>query len=155
MSKATMTVEGFVAKDPEVRSVNGKTVVQVTVPHTPRRKNASGQFEDAGDTLWVEASFWESEGDAVVAAVRKGMLVTVTGVPELNVYSKSDGSAGASLRLRFATLGVIPRAEIRGGYVPGASDPAAQWAQNTPQASQADRSGGWGAPMATGDDTPF
>lgn len=110
MSKATFTVEGFVAKTPELGSHNGKSVTSVTVPHTPRRKNPqTGQFEDAGPTLWVQASFWEADAEAIVAAVTKGTLVTITGQPELNVFTKQDGSVDAQLRLKFGTLGVIPR----------------------------------------------
>lgn len=111
MSKATLTIEGFIARDPETRDHNGQQVATVTVPHTPRRKNRdTGQFEDAGDTLWVQASFWGDDAAAIIQTARKGELVTITGQPELNVYTKNDGTAAASLRLKFATLGIIPRA---------------------------------------------
>lgn len=144
MSKATLTIEGFVAKDPELGNHNGKSVTSVTVPHTPRRKNQqTGQFEDAGPTLWVQASFWEADAEAVVANVRKGTLVTITGQPELRVYTKQDGTTGAELGLKFGTLGVIPRQ---------------QTGQGAPQTSAA---GDWqsqpvpGAQGAFDSDTPF
>lgn len=149
MSKATLTIEGFIARDPETRDVNGQQVATVTVPHTPRRKNRdTGQFEDAGDTLWVQASFWGDDAAAIIQTARKGELVTITGQPELNVYTKNDGTAAASLRLKFATLGIIPRA--------AKSQPAPpveqQWAAPTAQSADA-----WSTPAATsyGDDTPF
>jgi single-strand DNA-binding protein len=111
MSKATMTIEGFVAKDPEIRDVNGQQVATVTVPHQARRKNRdTGQFEDVGDVLWVQAAFWGNDAIAITHAARKGELVTITGQPELHVYTKNDNTTGAQLRLKFATLGVIPRA---------------------------------------------
>lgn len=110
MSKATLTIEGFVAKDPELGNHNGKSVTNVSVAHTPRRKNQqTGDFEDAGPTLWVQASFWEQDADAVVNSVAKGTLVTITGQPELRVYQKQDGTTDAALTLKFGTLGVIPR----------------------------------------------
>lgn len=110
MSKATLTIEGFVARDPELKYHDGRAVTNVTVPHTPRRKNRqSNEWEDAGPTLWVQASFWEQQAEAVVEAVRKGTLVTITGQPELNVFTKQDGSTDAQLRLKFGTLAVIPR----------------------------------------------
>lgn len=112
MSKSTLTIEGFVAKDPELGNHNGKSVTNVTVPHTPRRKNQqTGQFEDAGPTLWVQASFWEADAEAIAATVSKGTLVTITGQPELRVFQKQDGTTDAALSLKFGTLGVIPRAE--------------------------------------------
>ena len=123
MSKATLTVEGFVAKDPEVRYHEGKAVVNVSVPHTPRKLNKqSNQWEDAGPTLWVQASFWERDAEAIAAVVRKGSLVTITGQPELNVYTKQDGGVDAQLRLKFGTLAVIPREE----HEPRASSSPAQ-----------------------------
>lgn len=112
MSKATLTIEGFVAKDPELGNHNGKSVTNVTVPHTPRRKNQqTGQFEDAGPTLWVQASFWGADAEAIAATVSKGTLVTITGQPDLRVFQKQDGTTDAALSLKFGTLGVIPRAQ--------------------------------------------
>lgn len=114
MSKATLTIEGFVAKAPELGNHNGKAVINVTVPHTPRRKNQQGQYEDAGPTLWVQASFWEKDAEAIAATVSKGTLVTITGQPELRVFQKQDGTTDAALSLKFGTLGIIPRAEHGG-----------------------------------------
>lgn len=111
MSKASMTIEGFVAKTPELGNHQGRAVTNVSVPHTPRRLNKqTNQWEDAGPTLWVQASFWEAEAEAIVANVTKGTLVTITGQPELRVFTKQDGSTDAALTIRFGTLGIIPRA---------------------------------------------
>lgn len=111
MSKATLTIEGFVAKDPELGNHQGKAVTNVSVAHTPRRLNKqTNQWEDAGATLWVQASFWEQDAEAIVGTVAKGTLVTITGQPELRVFQKQDGTTDAALSLKFGTLGVIPRA---------------------------------------------
>lgn len=112
MSKAEFKIEGFVAKDPELGNHQGKAVTNVSVAHTPRRLNKqTNQWEDAGATLWVQASFWEAEAESIVASVSKGTLVTITGQPEIRVYQKNDGTTDASLSLKFGTLGVIPRAQ--------------------------------------------
>ena len=52
MSKvSTVTVEGFAAVAPEIRTTNGgKRVADVVVYHTRRRKTDAGQWEDAGPT---------------------------------------------------------------------------------------------------------
>lgn len=132
MSKATTTIEGFVSKDPETKDVNGHRVVEVTVPHTPRRQNKqTREWEDAGDTQWWVASFWDQDGDAILASVRKGSLVTVTGQPEPRAYSKNDGTAGIALGLKFATLGVIPKAERNQG-ASNSYSPAPQQQYNQP-----------------------
>jgi single-stranded DNA-binding protein len=152
MSKATLTIEGFVAKAPELGNHNGKSVTNVSVPHTPRRKNQqTGQYEDAGPTLWVQASFWEADAEAIVATVTKRTLVTITGQPELNVYTKQDGTTDAQLRLRFATLGVIPRQEAQGhaGRPQAPTTPDEPW--STPGGAQNAFQGGG----SFGDDAPF
>jgi single stranded DNA-binding protein len=108
MSKATITVEGFVTKDPETRQAGGKAVVSVDIAHTPRKKDGD-KWVDAGDTIWFQASFWERDAAPVAAAIVKGTLVTVTGSPELNMYQKQDGTTAVTIRIKGATIGVIPR----------------------------------------------
>lgn len=120
MSKATITIEGYVAQDPTRRDVNGKTVVSVDVAHTPRKKEGN-DWVDAGPTTWFQASFWDAEGEAVLAVVNKGTKVVITGHPELNIYARQDGTPGGSVRIKFPTLGVIPTAQKQ-------SQPAQQWA---------------------------
>ncbi|WIA95820.1 single-stranded DNA-binding protein [Curtobacterium sp. MCBA15_004] len=134
MSKAEIRVEGFVSKDPELRTVNGKSVIAVDIPHTPRKKDGD-QWVDAGDTIWFQASFWERDAQAIAASVRKGTLVTVTGQPELNVYPKQDGSSGVSVRIKFGTLGIIPREpqQAHGGLN---TAPQPQWDAPPPNAPQ-------------------
>ncbi|WP_437582705.1 single-stranded DNA-binding protein [Paramicrobacterium sp. CJ85] len=116
MSKATTTVEGFAAEPRRSQTQAGKDVLTVAVAHTPRRKNReTGEFEDAGPTTWFEAAFWEQDAHAVAQVVSKGTLVTITGQPEVNVFTKQDGTTGATVRLKFATLGVVPRAQQANG----------------------------------------
>ncbi|KPG86500.1 single-stranded DNA-binding protein [Frigoribacterium sp. RIT-PI-h] len=122
MSKATITVEGLVTKDPEMRQAAGKNVVSVDLAHTPRKKEGN-EWVDAGETIWFQASFWDREAQPIMDSVRKGTLVTVTGQPELNLYQKQDGTPGVSVRIKFGTLGIIPRA-------------ASNAQQNAPQGQQ-------------------
>jgi single-strand DNA-binding protein len=126
MSKATITVEGFVTKDPEMRQAAGKNVVAVDIAHTPRKKEGN-DWVDAGDTIWFQASFWDRDAQPIMDAVRKGTLVTVTGQPELNVYQKQDGSPAVSVRIKFGTLGVVPRADNGAGQ--NANQGQRDWAQ--------------------------
>lgn len=140
MSKATTTIEGFVANDLEVRDVNGHRVVKVTVPHTPRKLDKqTNQWVDAGETAWFSASFWDDAVDPIVATVFKKALVTITGQPAPRGYTKQDGTIAVETELKFATLGVIPRAD------------QPQPAQSTPAPSQEP----WSTPGSFGDDTPF
>lgn len=131
MSKATISVEGFVTKDPELRQYNGKSVIAVDIAHTPRKKDGN-DWVDAGETIWFQASFWEREAEAIAASVRKSTLVTVTGQPELNLYQRQDGTTSVTVRIKFGTLGIIPREQ--------------QYQQSSPapQQSTQPQSGSWG-----------
>ncbi|MGN7978227.1 single-stranded DNA-binding protein [Microbacterium sp. 22195] len=155
MSKATTTVEGFVANELEVRDVNGHRVVKVTVPHTPRKFNKqTNQWEDAGETAWFTASFWDEQADVIVAGVAKRDLVTITGQPVPRAYQKQDGSIAVETDLKFATLGVIPRpsdrSQGRSGTPNAQSTSDEPW--STPGGAQSDA---WSTPGSFGDDTPF
>lgn len=150
MSKATITVEGFVTKDPEMRQAAGKNVVAVDIAHTPRKKEGN-DWVDAGDTIWFQASFWDRDAQPIMDTVRKGTLVTVTGQPELNLYSKNDGTPGVSVRIKFGTLGIIPRETSNSGQ----SAPQAQqgWAQGAP--AQPAAPDAWATTPSYTDETPF
>lgn len=141
MSKATTTVEGFVANELEVRDVNGHRVVKVSVPHTPRKLDkTANQWVDAGDTAWFTASFWDDAVEPVVSAVNKGALVTITGQPAPRGYTKQDGTIAVETELKFATIGVIPRA-----------DQPTRPAQSVPTQSQEP----WSTPAAFPAEVPF
>lgn len=126
MSKATISVEGFVTKDPELRQHKGKSVIAVDIAHTPRKKDGD-QWVDAGDTIWFQASFWEREADAIAATVRKGTLVTVTGIPEMNLYQRQDGTSSATVRIKFGTLGIIPRQDLHQPALAPNTTPQNDW----------------------------
>jgi single stranded DNA-binding protein len=149
MSKATITVEGLVTKDPEMRQAAGKNVVSVDLAHTPRKKEGN-DWVDAGDTIWFQASFWDRDAQPIMDAVRKGTLVTVTGQPELNVYSKQDGTTGVSVRIKFGTLGIIPRAASNASQ--NAPQGQQGWAQSAPVQPAAEP---WANQPSYNDPTPF
>lgn len=154
MSKATITVEGFVTKDPEMRQVNGKSVIAVDIAHTPRKKDGD-QWVDAGETIWFQASFWEKEAEAIALSVRKSTLVTVTGQPELNVFTKQDGSTSVSVRIKFGTLGIIPREPQSASYATN-NTPVGNQTQNVGNGAQTGAQSAWDAPAGGyTESTPF
>lgn len=146
MSKATMTVEGVLARDVTInRTGTGRGVATLVVPHMPRRKNRdTGEWEDAAPvTTWVEASLWNEDADQV-ADWRKGDVVIMTGQPQLETYEKRDGTVSATVKLVFATVGLVKRSqapqEARGQANSGG------WAQEPTQATSGAQAGAqWAA----------
>lgn len=162
MSKGTMTVEGFVSNEPQLNTTQGgKNVISITVPHQRSKRQDDGNWERQGETTWAEATFWEEQAAEVARLVQKGTAVIVTGDPEVQVYTKRDGTAGAKVVLRFPTLGVVPRAQRQGGQSGGGNAWGGQqqgggqpWAQQGQQQPQNDV---WAQPGGStyDDETPF
>lgn len=157
MSKATMTVEGFLSADPEFREANGKQVANFSVAHTARRLNKqSNEWEDVGDTLWVRVALWERDAELAEQHLRKGVLVRVEGEPVLKSWER-DGKTGTNLELKFASWSIIPRAE-RGQQGAGSSQAARggdQWATSAPANSAASGGDVWNAPGSFSEEVPF
>lgn len=129
MSKAVVSIEGFVANELQVRNAGDHRVVEVSVPHTPQKKTEAG-WEDSGPTTWFQGSFWDEHVDAVMDAAGKGSLVTLSGFPELEVYKRTNGEPGAKVVVKNPTIAVVVRRPKRGEARSAPVEPDDVW--NTP-----------------------
>lgn len=115
MSNATITVTGFVANDLEIRQAGEHRVVEVSVPHTPRRFDKTrNEWVDSGDTTWFSATFWNEHAERILTHVEKGRMVTVTGMPDLEVYAKRDGTPGGKVKVTNPEISVVVRRPKKG-----------------------------------------
>lgn len=163
MSRASIEVEGFIAQDAQIKFTDsGKPFLSASVPHTPRRKNQSGQWEDAGDTLWARFTLWEDTAHDFADRLVKGTHVVVSGVPELRVWESGDRH-GAQLEIRNPRVSIIPpkgsekpqepRGDVWGSNT-GSGGTYDSWAAQT--GAQANASSDPWAPIGGGsDDAPF
>ena len=137
----TATIAGFAAKDAAIKfTPNGRAVAETTIPYTPRRKNQqTGQWEDAGDTTWVDVAVWGDDAETFAEAVTKGTFVTITGRPQVRAYTAKTGEARAALSVSADSWAITPRGQRQGGQP--VQQQGGQW--NAPQ------SGGAGDPWAT------
>jgi single-strand DNA-binding protein len=92
---------GHLGRDAVVNTVNGKNVINFTVAHTEKFKDAQGVQKDR--TIWVDCSYW-TDRTAVAPYLKKGTQVYVEGNPDVRTYTTQDGRNGATLSLRV--LGV-------------------------------------------------
>jgi len=153
MSNAAITVEGFVANSPEIRNVTGHRVVDISVPHTPQRKVDGGGWEDSGPTTWYQATFWDEHGDVVLQTVDKSSLVTISGMPQVEAYIRSDGSAGARVIIKNPTMALVVRRPKAGA--PAAQPPAGPTGQSDWEQPAAGGDDVWVTPGNYNDETPF
>ena len=140
-----MQVIGNLGKDCVVNTVNGKNVINFTVAHTEKYKDSQGNNQEK--TTWVDCAYW-TDRTAVAPYLQKGTQVFVEGAPEVRSFTRSDGTAGASLSLRVREVQLLGRKgdNLGGGGASQYEAPSAS-RQDAPTAANVDE--------GVADDLPF
>ena len=99
-----MQIIGNLGKDCVTNLVNGKNVINFSVAHTEKFRDAQGNQKDK--TTWVECAYW-TDKTGIAPYLKKGTQVYADGTPELRTYQKTDGTQGASLSLRVFTVQLL------------------------------------------------
>ena len=99
-----LQVIGHLGKDAVVNNVNEKTVINFTVAHSERYKDAQGNQKDK--VIWVECAHW-TDRTAIAPYLKKGTQVYVEGIPEIRTYTTQDGRNGATLSLRINNVQLL------------------------------------------------
>ena len=80
-----------------------------SIADTPRRKNTqTGQWEDAGETLWIRFSIWNAAAEALAEAARKGDQVTAVGRLRQRSYER-DGQKHVAVELDARSVAIVPK----------------------------------------------
>ncbi|MDE3235371.1 MAG: single-stranded DNA-binding protein [Bacteroidota bacterium] len=137
-----LQVIGNLGKDAVVNNVNGRNVINFTVAHTEKYRDAQGNQKDK--TTWVDCAYW-TDRTAIAPYLKKGTQVYVEGNPDIRTYTTQDGRQGASLTLRIASVQLLGTkgnegsgsSGMSGGYATAAPSYAPQpSAQVAPAASE-------------------
>lgn len=109
---ATITVTGNLVQPPEVKYLqSGKPVTELRFGAT-RRRNNQGTWEDDGAPLFLSASLFGDKDTWLADTLSKGDTVTVVGDLIRRTYTRSDGTEGEVLEVRFPRLlGYIRKAD--------------------------------------------
>jgi len=99
-----LQVIGNLGRDCVVNNVNGKNVINFSVAHTEKFKDAQGQQKDK--TVWVECAYW-TDRTAIAPYLKKGTQVYAEGTPDIRTYTTSDGRPGTSLTLRVQNVQLL------------------------------------------------
>jgi len=111
MAVNTITIEGNLGSDPELKAVRDETLSTFSLAHTPRKK-VNGQWED-GETLWFRVTFWNSKSDLVQDHLRKGDKVIVIGTLSQSNFVSKTGEAKSSLEINGSSFSIVPRSQNR------------------------------------------
>ncbi len=107
-----LQVIGNLGKDCIVKEINGKSVINFSVAHSERFKDAQGNQKER--TTWVECAYW-TDRTAVAQYLTKGRTVFAEGTPEADAYTNKDGQAAATLRMRVQTVQLLGGGTDNGG----------------------------------------
>lgn len=95
---------GHLGKDAIINQVNGKNVINFTVAHSEKWKDAQGTQHEK--TTWVDCSYW-TDRTAIAPYLKKGTQVFVEGTPDVRSFTRNDGTAGAALALRVSQIQLL------------------------------------------------
>ena len=99
-----LQVIGNLGKDCIVKEINGKNVINFSVAHSERYKDAQGNQKER--TTWVECAYW-TDRTAVAQYLTKGKTVYAEGTPEADAYTNKDGNVSGTLRMRVQTVQLL------------------------------------------------
>lgn len=100
-----MQVIGHLGKDCMTNLVNGKSVMNFTIAHTEKFRDAQGMQKER--TTWVDCAYW-SERTAIAPYLKKGTQVYVEGTPDIRVYTRqADGAPAGTLTLRVQQVQLL------------------------------------------------
>jgi single-strand DNA-binding protein len=124
----TIIIAGNVGKDPEMRyTPSGQAVTSFSV--ATNRQYTTGNGEQVKETIWFRVSTWGKTAEVCNQYVKKGSKVLIEGrlTPDKNtggprVWTKQDGSAGASFEVTASTVRFLSsrgeggEAPMQGGF---------------------------------------
>lgn len=128
-----LQVIGNLGKDCVVNNVNGKNVINFSVAHTEKFKDAQGIQKDK--TIWVECAYW-TDRTGIAPYLKKGTQVYAEGQPEVRNYTTKDGAAGSSLSLRVSSVQLLGGRNENQGDISGGSYQNQQPSYNQPSYNQ-------------------
>ena len=108
-----MQIIGHLGKDCVVNTVNGKNVINFTVAHTEKFRDAQGNNQEK--TTWVDCAYW-TDRTAISPYLTKGKQVYVDGNPDVRSFQRNDGTPGASLSMRVRDIQLLGGRSETGGF---------------------------------------
>jgi len=119
---ARITVKGYVGNDPTLMEAkSGIKWTQFRVGCNDQWKDADGQWVD-GPTMWFTVKAWEDKARNIVASIRKGTPVLVTGHlsqdPYIVTRTGDNGEPVTELRQALTIDNAIVAIDLSNVHVP-------------------------------------
>jgi single-strand DNA-binding protein len=117
-----LTIVGYLGNDPELRyTPSGSAVTSFSVATSNSYTNNAGQKVD--ETTWFRVSVWGAQAESTSQYLKKGRPVLVVGRlrsdPQSGgprVYTRKDGTTGASYEVTALNVRFLPSGSGTGDY---------------------------------------
>jgi len=118
-----LTIVGYLGNDPDMRfTPSGQAVTSFSVATSRKYTNNSGQQVD--ETTWFRISVWGAQAESCNQYLSKGRPVLVVGrlrpdpqTGNPRIYTRQDGSTGASFEVNAINVRFLPSSRDTTGYV--------------------------------------
>ncbi len=99
-----LQVIGHLGLDAQQNEVNGKKVINFSVAHTEKYKDAQGNSQEK--TIWVSCAYW-TDKVGILPYLKKGSLIYVEGQPDIRMFTTKDGRQEAQMILRCSQIDLL------------------------------------------------
>lgn len=99
-----MQLIGRLGQDAQKRDVNGRTVINFSIPYNDSYTNKTGQKVE--NTVWVECSWW-TQSTGLLPYLTKGSTFYVDGMPSARSYVNKQGQTVNQLCLMVRNIRIV------------------------------------------------
>jgi single-strand DNA-binding protein len=140
---------GHLGKDCLINNVGGKQVMNFSVCHTEKFKDAQGNQKDK--SIWVDCAYW-TDKTGIAPYLKKGVQVYVEGSPDIRTYTSNTGQHGASLSLRVLSVQLLSSGQQQSQQSQQSQQPQQSQTYTPAETYQTAQSSSYVEPI---DDLPF
>lgn len=106
---------GNIGRNADLKTINGRQVIEFSIAHTEKKKDAAGVQYD--ETTWATVSKWIPEGGstALHPYLTQGTKVAVTGKVKAHGYAARENNVDGSPQIRAELRIMAENIELCGG----------------------------------------
>lgn len=104
-----LQVIGNVVEDAVLNNVNGNPVINFNIGHIERYKDAQGNRKSR--TTIIACSYW-ADKILLASLLKKGIQLSLEGIPNANIRLSANGSNSAYLTLKVTSIQLLGTLEV-------------------------------------------
>ncbi|MDY5133544.1 single-stranded DNA-binding protein [Actinotignum urinale] len=103
------TITGNIGQDPVLNyTKKNAAVLNISINATPRKRMEDDTWENHGEPIWVEATFWNDYAEHYAHVLKKGQRVRLEGTLMMKAWTTEKGEERTRLEVMNPRLLTIP-----------------------------------------------